>query len=327
MLLGNITKRPKLNNLVTKLQLNTTAPGRMQGEAQNAECIGQLSGWDLQFCQLDPGPQHIAVKLAVGRRVSLMRACSNKGFHQLGNSPTGTLAFGLPLKGMRDWLGRPFLNSSILPFNSAAGIDGVSIAGFDAFTLAIDEEILGEVSDSYQLPIPDYLLAPQSRMVIPPSTSVPRLTTAIASLMADDTMPLAREQEETLVAGLLQAALAMYCIEDKSSPATRTRTLVAALEFIEQHPSDAITVGDICRATGAAERSLRRAFQERFGISPKAYLRHIRLSRARDGLSTSSTDNSIADVANNLGFWHMGNFARDYRRLFGELPSQTWRRR
>jgi len=30
-------------------------------------------------------------------------------------------------------------------------------------------------------------------------------------------------------------------------------------------------------------------------------------------------------VANAWGFWHMGQFARDYRRLFGELPSDTLR--
>jgi len=299
----------------------------MQGEAQSVETIGQLSGWDLQLCQLDPGLQHIGVSLSVGRRVSLMRAYSNRGFHQLGTPPSGTLAFGLPLKGMRDWLGRPFLNSSILPFNSAAGIDGVSSAGFDAFTLAIDEEILREVSDSYQLPVPDYLLASHSRMVISPSTSVPILTVAIASLMADDSTPLGREQEEMLVAGLLQAALAKYCIEDKSSPAVRTRALVAALDFIQLHQSTAITVCDICRATGVAGRTLRRAFLERFGISPMVYLRHARLSRARDKLSTSPTDNTITDVAIDQGFWHMGNFARDYRRLFGELPSQTLRGR
>ena len=312
---------------MNNLHLNTTATGRMQGESQSAEYIGQISGWDLQFCQLAPGPQHINVRLAMGGQVGLMRAYSSRAIHQLGKPPSGTLAFGLPLRGMKDWLGSPFANSSILPFNSAVDIDGVSGDGFDAFTLAIGEEILREVSDSYQLPVPDYLLAPHSRSVIPPSAFVSRLTTAIACLMADNTMPLTKEQEETLVAGLLQAALAKYCIEDKSSPAARSRALAGALEFIEQHPSDAVTVGDICRATGVAERSLRRAFQGRFGISPKAYIRHTQLSRARDALSGSPTDNAISDVANNLGFWHMGNFARDYRRLFGELPSQTWQTR
>jgi len=312
---------------MTDTHLTVTAPGRMQGQSQNANYIGKLTGWDLGFCQLDPGPQHVGVRLAVGSRMSLMRTSVNNRVHQLGNPPSDKLTFGLPVKGMLDWLGRPFANLSVLPFNSAAGIDGVSDASFDAFTISLDAEFLSEVSDTYQLPVPSYLLAPQSREVIRTSESVSILTDTLACLIADDTMPLGKEQEETIAVELLQAALAKYHIEDKSTPATRTRALMAALDFIEQHQFDAITVGDICKATGSAERTLRRAFLERFGIAPKVYLQRLRLSRARDQLSTLSTDNRIADVANNLDFWHMGKFARDYRRLFGELPSETWRRR
>jgi AraC family ethanolamine operon transcriptional activator len=35
----------------------------------------------------------------------------------------------------------------------------------------------------------------------------------------------------------------------------------------------------------------------------------------------------VVDVANRWGFWHMGQLAADYRRQFGELPSETLRRR
>ena len=31
----------------------------------------------------------------------------------------------------------------------------------------------------------------------------------------------------------------------------------------------------------------------------------------------------ISDIANHWGFWHMGGFASDYKKQFGELPSQT----
>jgi hypothetical protein len=31
----------------------------------------------------------------------------------------------------------------------------------------------------------------------------------------------------------------------------------------------------------------------------------------------------IADVANRHAFWHMGQFAKYYKTMFGELPSET----
>jgi AraC-like DNA-binding protein len=104
----------------------------------------------------------------------------------------------------------------------------------------------------------------------------------------------------------------------------RESAMKRALKIIEEMIDEPPTVQDLCRIAGASERLLRYAFLERFGISPKAYLLAIRLNGVRRelrGADPSST--KIIDVANRWGFWHMGQFAADYRRLFGELPSET----
>ena len=48
-----------------------------------------------------------------------------------------------------------------------------------------------------------------------------------------------------------------------------------------------------------------------------------RLNAARRELRHGGPDTVVADVANHQGFWHMGQFAADYRRMFGELPRET----
>jgi AraC family transcriptional regulator, ethanolamine operon transcriptional activator len=58
------------------------------------------------------------------------------------------------------------------------------------------------------------------------------------------------------------------------------------------------------------------------GMSPKAYLKAKRLNAVRQDLKRAEA-NAVAEIANRWGFWHTGNFAADYLRLFGELPSQT----
>ena len=82
-------------------------------------------------------------------------------------------------------------------------------------------------------------------------------------------------------------------------------------------------IQEICDSTGIAARTLERAFKESFGIGPKAYQQRQRLSAVRELLLESAPDTVIADVANYWGFWHMGQFAKDYRALFDELPSET----
>jgi AraC family ethanolamine operon transcriptional activator len=52
-----------------------------------------------------------------------------------------------------------------------------------------------------------------------------------------------------------------------------------------------------------------------------------RLATVRHKLIKAGPDTLVNDVANRWGFWHMGRFASDYRRQFGELPSETLKSR
>ena len=95
------------------------------------------------------------------------------------------------------------------------------------------------------------------------------------------------------------------------------------MEVIRGPGEPMMSVKNLCRLTGVGERTLRYAFAESFGVSPKSYLQSRRLNAARRELRDGGTDTVIADVANHQGFWHMGQFAADYRRMFGELPRET----
>ena len=87
---------------------------------------------------------------------------------------------------------------------------------------------------------------------------------------------------------------------------------------------DPVTVESLCQVAKTNQRPLHRAFQENCGVSPKAYLQAYRLNGTRKLLrrSTPQSD-TVGAAANRWGFWHMGQFAADYRRQFGELPSAT----
>ena len=94
--------------------------------------------------------------------------------------------------------------------------------------------------------------------------------------------------------------------------------------FIENSIDMPIKVGELCRAAAVSERTLLRLFHERFGMSPKTYLTWNLFSRVRRELKKYEEGSvKISDIANAFGFWHMGQFAADYRRLFAELPSET----
>jgi AraC-like DNA-binding protein len=105
------------------------------------------------------------------------------------------------------------------------------------------------------------------------------------------------------------------------------RDVRRAIDYIEAHLDQPITVADLVKATGVAGRTLFMHFRDFKGISPMRYLRDARLRRARQALLRADAEVNVTEIAMSAGFTHMGRFAMAYRRRFGESPSQTFKRR
>jgi AraC family ethanolamine operon transcriptional activator len=62
-------------------------------------------------------------------------------------------------------------------------------------------------------------------------------------------------------------------------------------------------------------------------LSPLAYFKASRLNAVRQELKAGyAGTTTVREIAQRWGFRHTGEFAADYRRLFGELPSETFNR-
>ena len=100
-----------------------------------------------------------------------------------------------------------------------------------------------------------------------------------------------------------------------------------ALDYIESHLDRPITLGDLVAVTGVPGRTLLKHFKDHHGVSPVRYWRNRRFVRVREALQRARDDASVTDIAMNWGFYHLGRFAIEYARRFGESPSDTRRRR
>ena len=104
----------------------------------------------------------------------------------------------------------------------------------------------------------------------------------------------------------------------------RMRGLRKAVEYLRHTPNVHIPMSSLCRISGMSERSLQYAFRDAFGMTPNETMLHRRLHFVRQALLGSDTQNaSVTEVAMQFGFSELGRFANRYRKLFGELPSQT----
>lgn len=110
----------------------------------------------------------------------------------------------------------------------------------------------------------------------------------------------------------------------------RASSAMSRLERIEQHLhaniNERLTIGGMARVAGCSVRSLQALMVEQTGMGPAEFVRRHRLLRARSLLQQRDLQCAIAQVAQQSGFSHFGHFTSNYRRLFGETPSETRRR-
>ncbi|RWG01522.1 MAG: GlxA family transcriptional regulator [Mesorhizobium sp.] len=95
--------------------------------------------------------------------------------------------------------------------------------------------------------------------------------------------------------------------------------LDTAIRLMENNLEDCMPVGKVADTVKLSRRQLERLFKTYTGMSPNRYYRHLRLSRARDLLS--STDMTILAVAIACGFVSSSHFSIVFREHFGQGPS------
>jgi AraC family transcriptional regulator, ethanolamine operon transcriptional activator len=149
------------------------------------------------------------------------------------------------------------------------------------------------------------------------------------ALLSEDGEVLDQEAGLALRTSMIGAAQALVR-SDGGTPksrhraAGRQRVVRAVDEYLCANPMRPIYTEDLCNALGVSPSALHEAFHTVFGTSPHRYLKLRRMSLVRAALlSRSGPWASVKAAALSYGFWHLGQFAQDYKETFGELPSAT----
>ncbi|MDO4544553.1 MAG: helix-turn-helix domain-containing protein [Bacillota bacterium] len=91
-------------------------------------------------------------------------------------------------------------------------------------------------------------------------------------------------------------------------------------EYIEEHLSEEITLGDLAEVSLFSPWYSYRLFQNYLGLTPTEYIRKLRLSRSAVELKKGGM--KVIDVATDLGFGSVDGFQRAFFREFGCNPKE-----
>jgi AraC-like DNA-binding protein len=180
------------------------------------------------------------------------------------------------------------------------------------------------------------LTAPaENRLIRPPPHLMSRLLglhEAAGRLAATvpDTLAhpeVARAMEQELVRVMVGCLTDGMNIGTRSHRHARIPVMQRFERLLAENPDSPLYLSEICAAIGASARTLRCQCQEHLGMSPHRYLWLRRMNLVRRALAQADPAvTSVTQLATGHGFWELGRFSVEYRRLFGESPSATQRR-
>ena len=306
----------------------------MAAEFSSVEEFSQATmgtGWEINFRQLSRGPSNVPARIAKTPSSLTLHVGASSLVNQRALPPPDHVTLGLmdnPV-GSALFCGKALDWNTLTLFDPVNGMECISTAGFSAHTLSFPKHRMAALSESTGLPLPNDSARGRLAHRKVPSEEIRKIRQFVGQLTMAMHKGDMHTQKQALIATEADLPLALLQAWNFGVPpekvSANNRRLVAhrAQDLINSHSGEAITVERLCRECACSISTLERSFRECFGVSPKQYLVAIRLSEVRRKLLQPGENRAIGDVAADWGFWHLIKFAQDYRRMFGELPSET----
>jgi AraC family ethanolamine operon transcriptional activator len=292
-------------------------------------------GWSLQYDQMSCGKFSGQVHLIQLPGVSLVHEGANQAVRQRGDLSDDSYLFALPASTCTT--AAMFSGTTVgqhdVMVGPSDGLDLCSPANFNLIGIVVDAELLESLwARTHHQSAASWVS--HQRVVSIGADRAQRLLDMHRNIFdgSQAAFPLAAHANalETLrddvILEWIDALPAHGDMNDLRTISMRKAVVDRACEWMLQTSDDqALSMLEICKRVGVSRRKLNYCFQEILGMSPMKYQRITRLNRTQQALKQAQTGESVFDIASRWGFWHMGQFSQDYKRLFGELPSTTLR--
>ena len=285
------------------------------------ELCEAIAAWNLELCKLDSTPFRGELFQYAEEGFLFSRANFSCHLKQTGGPPRGLRTFALlaaPTQRLV-WRRHHVTAEDLLIFPRGGELHSINGPGCDILTLAVDEALLLRTAQRLGFQGLEKTID-QHEVLRVNSLQMNRLRASLLQVCSE------RSVNKTEILTHLLNAIVSAVPETQLHDPTRLRlnTIQKAENYIFAHAEKPPTVMDLCRETEVSKRTLEYAFHEHFGVNPKAYINAIRLNSVHKQLRVAEPESlHVVDAANRLGFWHMGQFAADYRKIFGENPSIT----
>jgi AraC-like DNA-binding protein len=291
-----------------------------------------LTPWDLDLRVLKNGSSPGSIEAISTGRMMIQKYRFAWKLHQRGAPPHGMRAFGIGVEPTPNfpWCGHTLEDEWLVAFPVDNDFECVSNDAFHAYGLHVDEQLLEDTAVALGIPGLAGLPTPASVFTGGQVSAVRVILRRIFQAVRQPSLDVRQQGLARAIEWDLAVQLLRSLVKGRRATTPRLRerdhALRKCMDFVERTSGQVITVRELLDVAHVSWRTLDYAFKERFGMTPQAFLRVRRLNAVRsDLIDATPAKGTISTLAGRWDFWHLGDFARDYQRLFGERPSDTLR--
>lgn len=292
-----------------------------------------IKNWNLDYRQLETGLFSSELLMFGDDTIIFGRAKLGRKLRQHGEAPPGLITLGILVnpKSRIHWRNHEITGDVLFIFPQDGELDCITYDDFDVFPLSLSEEFLNQTCELFELPDIKTLINKNEVFQCDPKklTELRSWLQSIYDQLMTGTVAIRnthylKQIERDLADRLVRMLGEHQQPAIKINLRKRDIALRTAENYIAESGTDVITISELCSAVGVSERTLEYAFQERYNMTPKKYTLIHRLNNVRKQLRRAEPIvGHISEIAHQYGFWHMGQFSADYKKLFRELPSET----
>lgn len=291
-----------------------------------SEQEGALKGWEQRYRQMGSGRFEGSTTSLDFGRVSIGEERLNVEVAQTSTPPAGKLVVILHPSVVAQRMNGQSQSAQIFFHRGGSVLDlATSPANSRGYYLIIDEALMPDLDFRRVEPITAVAAYPGANGLADWALSV--LSSAPTTMRQS---PGAMEQ---VLPGMITDRVWEVCSRMVATePGKRPRETYSYSLFKRAQsramddPDQTLGVSDLAAYLNVPEHVLRGAFLDTTGVTPRAWLRLCRLDRARRAiLQSGEAPRTVAQIAMEAGFFHLGRFSAYYAQLFHETPFETLR--
>lgn len=290
------------------------------------EFMSVTKEWKIDFLQLGEGVFKSNIDQVIFPKFQLAHVIFSSRVKQEGCSPLGYWSFAFVEENDLYWRNYKVKGKAVIIYAPGSKINAVSSANFETTIFSIDENIffsLFEKEDTEGL-----LNKLNTNVIIPTNEHLwnhlkDKISEGIEcynNITYENSKPY---YLTTFTTSLIQLINTSTPLENPVSSMKRLDVLISAEHYIQKNITENVKVSEIAKHCNVSERTLLYAFKQRFSMGAKEYVKILKLNYVYFLLHKEMDGETITDKAQVFDFWHMGQFHTDYKKFFGELPSQT----